>query len=99
VCRYADTHRPKWIHGRFTSCASELYASVISEDSPVDQPTPFALEVITDQEHGTAMLKCVIDGKVTFHGPFTAEPFLYAARVLHQGARNIDPVAKLVVIE
>jgi hypothetical protein len=73
--------------------------SVISEDSPVNQPTPFALEVITDPEHGTAMLKCVIDGKLAFHGPFTAEPLLYAARVLKRAARNFDPAAKLVVIE
>jgi hypothetical protein len=86
--------------GRFTSDVGiELQASVISVDSPWDKPTPFFLEVITDPDHGTAMLRCGIAGKVGLYGPFTPEDLLYSARVLKQAARNIDPDAKLVVIE
>ena len=81
---------------------------MISADSPWDQPTQFGLEVRTDPEHGTAMLRCVFSQKgriehkgwtEIFSGPFTAEDLLYAARVLRQAARNIDPEFKLVVIE
>jgi hypothetical protein len=87
-------------HGRFISRTGiELHASVISVDSAVDQPTPFFLEVETSPEHGRAILRCGIDRKVGLYGPFDAEDLLYAARVLKQAARNIDPEAKLVVIE
>ena len=63
-------------HGKFTSCTGRFCASVISVDSPVDQPTPFFLEIETDPEHGAAMLRCGIAGKVGLYGPFTAEHLL-----------------------
>ena len=87
-------------HGKFVSDVGiELHASVIHVDSPIDQPTPFFLEVITDPKSRSAMLRCGIAGKVGLYGPFDVEQILYAARLLKQAARNIDPEAKLAVIE
>jgi hypothetical protein len=67
-------------HGKFISDKDPLHASVISTAGIADTSSLFFLEIETDPEHGTAMLRCGIDGKVTFPGPFDAEQLLYVAR-------------------